>query len=86
MKSLCRTCGLEFTTANNFDRHRVGKYDIAAPRYGRRCLTADEMFGSGWRRNIHGRLTRNLPRDVLRTGLESTISSGTIRSADGLEP
>jgi hypothetical protein len=56
--SLCRTCGEVFTTTSTFDRHRVGKHDIAAPHYGRRCLTPTEMLAGGFAQNDRGRWYR----------------------------
>ena len=54
MKSLCRACGLTFTQVEAFDRHRTGKYDIAAPGYGRRCRTPEEMLAKDWRETPRG--------------------------------
>jgi len=54
MKSRCRACGLTFSTLHNFERHRIGKYDITAPGYGRRCRTPDEMLAADWRKTARG--------------------------------
>ena len=56
--SLCRSCGEVFTTTSTFDRHRTGKYDIAAPHYGRRCLTPAELETAGFAKNGRGRWYR----------------------------
>ena len=39
----CRACGEYVNSTSAFDRHRVGAYDLTAPKHGRRCLTPDEM-------------------------------------------
>jgi len=57
--STCPACRLVFSTVSNFDRHRTGKYDITAPQYGRRCLTAQEMLALSWRQNAKSQWTRN---------------------------
>ena len=57
--SLCRSCGKVFTTTSTFDKHRTGKYDIAAPEFGRRCLTTEEMDSKGWGVNQRGRWKRS---------------------------
>ena len=57
--SLCRACGKVFTTTSTFDKHRVGKYDLTAPGYGRRCLTTAELEAAGWAVNARGRWFRS---------------------------
>jgi hypothetical protein len=46
-KNLCRACGQRFSTVRNFDRHRVGRYEVGAPGYGRRCLSVSEIAKTG---------------------------------------
>jgi hypothetical protein len=64
----CRACGSIFSSDAEFDRHRVGDYDVEPPDpEARRCLTQAEMAdgdprrrdGSAalWRRNSRGRWT-----------------------------
>lgn len=52
---VCRSCGERFTTSRNFDRHRIGKYDLHAPGYGRRCKTPAELTSSGLTKRPDGR-------------------------------
>jgi hypothetical protein len=40
----CTVCGLYFSGAQGFDRHRVG--DVGTP--ARRCLTERELMEAGW--------------------------------------
>jgi hypothetical protein len=60
--NVCSTCGLDFSTPEDFDEHRVGTHDyllaeglrMNPPRDdGRRCLDEDEL--TGWRKDQHGR-------------------------------
>ena len=53
-RCLCRTCGERFNSVSMFDRHRVGRVDLAAPSYGRRCLTVEEMTERGYSLNAAG--------------------------------
>lgn len=74
--SLCRTCGEVFTTPSTFDRHRVGKHDISAPHYGRRCLTPAEMLAGGFAKNQKDRWYRVNTRPARAYAItETTISS-----------
>ncbi len=51
----CRcACGLHFTTASTFDRHRVGAYGTLTEPGDRRCLTEIELAAKGWTRNGKG--------------------------------
>jgi hypothetical protein len=50
----CRACGLKFLSAVVFDRHRVGDYDHAEPKYGRRCLTPAELQAAHMAPNAEG--------------------------------
>ena len=73
---LCRACGLTFSTVSNFDRHRIGKYAIAAPHHGRRCLTADELREKGWRVKPSGGWTPEMPYELVRSATGATIGAG----------
>ena len=53
-RCLCRTCGEYFNSTFAFDKHRVGKHDLAASHFGRRCLTEAEMTARGMARNQRG--------------------------------
>lgn len=55
----CTACGRYFTTAKNFDRHRVGDYDFDAPDFGRRCLPVEVT--PKWRMGLAGAWTRDRP-------------------------
>lgn len=48
-RSMCPTCGEYFSSTENFDSHRVGRFDGE-----RRCLTLPELLALGWQRNVHG--------------------------------
>jgi hypothetical protein len=50
----CRSCEQQFNSSYAFERHRTGRYDIAAPRFGRGCLTEAEMIDNGMARNRDG--------------------------------
>jgi len=54
----CPACGKVFTATSVFDRHRVGEYDIRAPKYGRRCLTSAELEQAGYWLNSRGHWSR----------------------------
>ena len=47
-RCLCRTCGQYFNSTGMFDRHRLGRHDLFAPHFGRRCLTVTEMRERGY--------------------------------------
>jgi hypothetical protein len=62
--NLCRSCGEDFSSVRNFDRHRVGVHEytysqgavMAPPREdGRRCLVVEELEGIGLSRDRLGR-------------------------------
>ena len=53
-RNLCRACGLRFNSTEAFGKHRAGVFDVAAPRYGRRCLSADELTHKGFAPNADG--------------------------------
>lgn len=59
--NLCRACGRDFSSVENFDKHRIGKheYDFVwrdeAKRDGRRCLNEDELRAIGLVPNTKGR-------------------------------
>src|SRR3546814_13315230 len=51
----CAACGLHFTSAREFDRHRIGRYAALGQWQGaRRCLTVAELQARGWRTNEGG--------------------------------
>jgi hypothetical protein len=65
--NLCTRCGEDFGSVSAFDAHRLGRFiqrgsaeytgPIASwsPEKGRRCLTVEELFKSGWARDSRGR-------------------------------
>jgi hypothetical protein len=74
--SLCRACGKVFTTTSTFDKHRVGKYSLTAPAYGRRCLTGAELKAAGWQINARGRWSRRrMPLEWVAVIQDSTITT-----------
>jgi hypothetical protein len=76
MKAVCRACGEQFSTLRNFERHRVGDYDIAAPGYGRRYLSTDEMAADPrWKLNRFGRWGGNRPPLPHGIGRDRAIAS-----------
>src|SRR3546814_2559523 len=51
----CAACGLHFTSAREFDRHRIGRYaELGQWQGARRCLTVAELQARGWRTNARG--------------------------------
>lgn len=77
--NLCRTCGLDFSSVEAFDLHRVGTYDYTfdqgllceTPRVdGRRCLGLDELTAAGWEIDARGRWVhpRELRKRLARGG------------------
>jgi hypothetical protein len=40
-RSTCRACGRTFVGVGAFDDHRVGKFDLTQPGYGRRCAAPE---------------------------------------------
>src|SRR3546814_17994741 len=51
----CAACGLHFTSAREFDRHRIGRYaELGQWQGARRCLTVAELQARGWRTNERG--------------------------------
>jgi hypothetical protein len=50
----CPSCGVLFETSNTFDAHRIGNFATASKPNTRRCLTAEEMHGAGFRTNKAG--------------------------------
>lgn len=74
--TVCRTCGLDFSSVAAFDAHRVGQHAYTyeegllfdPPRLdGRRCLSRDEMRTRGCaidsrERLVHPRETRRIRR------------------------
>ena len=71
--SLCRTCGRVFSTTENFDRHRRGKYDDPSPLYGRICLPVEQL--PRWRLDKRGRWTQNEPFVARAARVEREIAS-----------
>ncbi len=65
-RCLCRTCGERFNSVSMFDRHRVGRIDLAAPSCGRRCLTVAEMIARGYSRNASAFWIERTRRDRTR--------------------
>lgn len=92
----CRACGLKFQSVVVFDKHRVGAYDLAAPGFGRHCLTTDGLRAAGmspdsrgcWRTSFWGEKTPMNPPPVLPQDEESpdpllSTPPGLYRSAKG---
>lgn len=50
----CSQCGGFFGSERLFTRHRTGAYAKAEQPNTRRCLSAEEMAGNGWRINSRG--------------------------------
>lgn len=54
----CCACSQDFSSTENFDKHRVGshqhKWSLEHPN-GRRCLGVGEMQDLGWTLNGRGR-------------------------------
>lgn len=50
----CPACGELFTSVREFDRHRVGSFAQMGGRHDRRCLTAEDLKGRGWRKDARG--------------------------------
>jgi hypothetical protein len=50
----CGDCGTDFGGKEILSRHRVGRRE-------KRCLSAEEMHGRGWRLNARGRWSREAP-------------------------
>lgn len=62
--NFCRSCGRDFSSVANFDRHRVGKHEYTYSEGlkfdppvedGRRCLYVHELEMLGLRLDKHGR-------------------------------
>ena len=62
--NLCRSCGEDFSSVANFDRHRVGTHQYTLTEGlrmeppgedGRRCLHVDEIEALGLVRDPRGR-------------------------------
>lgn len=68
--SLCRACGETFSSTAQFDRHRVGAYDIAKPHFGRSCLSTDAIRARGLLQNGRGVWTKPLT-DAARESLRA---------------
>jgi hypothetical protein len=60
----CATCSEPFSSAREFDLHRIGPYaEPGVWAHKRRCLTPAEMDAGGWIRNARGfRMKRRLGR------------------------
>jgi hypothetical protein len=50
----CSQCGGFFGSERLFSRHRIGAHAKAGQPNVRRCLSAVEMAGNGWRINSRG--------------------------------
>src|SRR3546814_17398483 len=51
----CAACGLHFTSAREFDRHRIGRYaELGQWQGARRCLTVAELQARCCRTNERG--------------------------------
>lgn len=51
----CVVCGVYFTSAREFDRHRIDAYAVPSQWQGnRRCLTLAELDARDWRMNERG--------------------------------
>lgn len=55
----CPRCGLYFTSAREFDRHRVGDYAKSGEWKGERyCRPLADLFAQGWQEDARGFLRR----------------------------
>ncbi len=51
----CAGCGEPFSSAREFDRHRIGTFaGRGVWAHKRRCMTPAEMDARGWLRNARG--------------------------------
>ena len=58
----CTACGLNFSSAREFDRHRAGAYAKPGEWRGERhCLTLAELHSKGWREDARGFLSQWRP-------------------------
>lgn len=51
---LCPSCSERFSTAKNFDRHRVGSFVDQPPDFGKRCLSPKDMEHNELKLNDRG--------------------------------
>lgn len=60
-RNFCRSCGRDFSSVKNFDKHRIGKHEYdfdwrdETKQDGRRCLNEDELREIGLVPNTKGR-------------------------------
>lgn len=59
----CDACGLPFSSAREFDRHRTGTYAKPGEWQGtRRCLELAELIERGWRTDARGYWMQGRPQ------------------------
>lgn len=63
MKLTCSACGMQFGGETGFVDHRAGKHSGEHPKYGRHCLTVDEMAKKGYELR-NGVLIKPMPAHI----------------------